>query len=221
MLVNGGKRITPALIDRIQDRQGRTIYRHDARECVGCQVAEWNEGSTPALPDSRDRVADAISAYQIVTMLEGVVQRGTGRRVRAVGKPLAGKTGTTNDGVDTWFIGFSPDLAVGVFAGFDQPRPLGRNETGSSVTAPIFKDFMEHALRDKPAIPFRIPSGVRHVRINVETGRPARPGDKQVILEAFKIGTEPAGDSLLIDGSGSFAETTGTAGAPPASAGLY
>ena len=221
MLVNGGRRITPALIDRIQDRQGKTIFRHDARKCDDCQMAEWDGGSTPTLPDVRDRVADATSAYQIVTMLEGVVKRGTGRRVRAVGRPLAGKTGTTNDGVDTWFIGFSPDLAVGIYAGFDQPRPLGKNETGSSVAAPIFKDFMEHALRGKPAIPFRIPSGVRHVRINVETGRPARPGDKQVILEAFKIGTEPAGDSVLIDGSGGVAEAAGTTGAPPASAGLY
>ena len=221
MLVNGGRRITPALIDRIQDRQGKTIFRHDARKCDDCQMAEWDGGSTPTLPDVRDRVADATSAYQIVTMLEGVVKRGTGRRVRAVGKPLAGKTGTTNDGVDTWFIGFSPDLAVGIYAGFDQPRPLGKNETGSSVAAPIFKDFMEHALRGKPAIPFRIPSGVRHVRINVETGRPARPGDKQVILEAFKIGTEPAGDSVLIDGSSGVAEAAGTTGAPPASAGLY
>jgi penicillin-binding protein 1A len=221
MLVNGGRRITPSLIDRIQDRHGRTIFRHDARACDGCQLSGWKGGNTPLLVDTREIVANATSTYQIVTMLEGVVQRGTGRRVRAVGKPLAGKTGTTNDGLDTWFIGFSPDLAVGVFAGFDQPRPLGRNETGSSVAAPIFKDFMAQALRGKPAIPFRIPSGVRHVRINAETGQPARPSDKQVILEAFKIGTEPDGVSVLIDGSGGIATGSDTAGATSVSAGLY
>jgi penicillin-binding protein 1A len=221
MLVNGGRRITPALIDRIQDRLGRTIFRHDARNCDDCQLLQWNNGDTPQLVDTREIVADATSSYQIVTMLEGVVQRGTGRRIRQVGKPLAGKTGTTNDGVDTWFIGFSPDLAVGVFVGFDQPRPLGKSETGSSVAAPIFKNFMEEALRGKPAIPFRIPSGVRHVRINAETGRPASSSDKQVILEAFKIGTEPRGDSVLIDGSGSVANGSNAASAVPVSAGLY
>jgi penicillin-binding protein 1A len=145
-------------------------------------------------------VADAASAYQVVSMLQGVVQRGTGRRVRAVGKPLAGKTGTTNKSMDTWFMGFAPDLAVGVFAGFDNPRPLGARETGSSVSAPVFRDFMAAALEGRPAIPFRIPSGIRLVRINGDTGRVARKGDKRVILEAFKPGTVPSGDQAVIDG---------------------
>ena len=116
------------------------------------------------------------SAYQVVSMLQGVVLRGTGKRVRTVGKPLAGKTGTTNQERDTWFIGFTPDLAVGVFAGFDTPRPLGYHETGSSVAAPIFRRFMVAALKDKPAIPFRIPPGIRLVRIDGATGRLARAG---------------------------------------------
>jgi len=152
------------------------------------------------LPDERERVADPASAYQVVSMLQGVVERGTGRRIRAVGKPLAGKTGTTNDSVDTWFMGFSPDLAVGVFAGFDEPRPLGRRETGSSVSAPVFRDFMAAALEGQPAVPFRIPSGIRLVRINGDTGRVARAGDKRVILEAFKPGTVPSGDQAVVDG---------------------
>jgi len=140
-------------------------------------------------------------------MLRGVVLRGTGRRVRAVGKPLAGKTGTTNREMDTWFVGFAPDLAVGVFAGFDRPRPLGRRETGSSVAAPIFRDFMAAALKGKPAIPFRIPPGIRLVRINAATGRPARPGDKKVILEAFREDREPDANAAVIDGSDGVALT--------------
>jgi penicillin-binding protein 1A len=125
-------------------------------------------------------------------MLHGVVQRGTGRRIRAVGKPLAGKTGTTNDSVDAWFIGFSPDLAVGVFGGFDKPRSLGKRESGSSVAVPIFRDFMKDALKNKPPIPFRIPTGLRLIRVNAKTGKRAVRGDRPVILEAFKTGTEPA-----------------------------
>ncbi len=125
-------------------------------------------------------------------MLEGVVQRGTGHAVASVGKPLAGKTGTTNESRDTWFVGFSPDLAVGVFVGFDEPTPLGNHEAGGTVAAPIFRDFMKEALAESPATPFRIPPGIRLVRINAETGQLARAGDKRVILEAFKPGTEPA-----------------------------
>lgn len=191
MLVNGGKRITPTLIDRIQDRNGKTIFRHERRPCPNCNNVEWDGEYAPAITDIREQVADPRSAYQIVSMLHGVVQRGTGRRIRAVGKPLGGKTGTTNDSIDAWFIGFSPDLAVGVFAGFDQPKPLGRRETGSSVAVPIFRDFMAEALRDEPPIPFRIPSGIRLVRVNAKTGKRAVRGDRQVILEAFKAGTEP------------------------------
>lgn len=191
MLVNGGKRITPTLIDRIQDRNGKTIFRHEQRPCPRCNNVEWDGEYAPVIADIREQVADPRSAYQIVSMLHGVVQRGTGRRIRAVGKPLGGKTGTTNDSVDTWFIGFSPDLAVGVFAGFDQPRPLGRRETGSSIAVPIFRDFMAEALRDEPPIPFRIPSGIRLVRVNAKTGKRAVRGDRPVILEAFKAGTEP------------------------------
>ena len=199
MLVNGGRRIVPTLIDRVQDRRGITIFRHDRRACDACR-APWAGQPPPELPDVRERVADPLSAYQVVSMLQGVIQRGTGRRIRAVGKPLAGKTGTTNDGMDTWFMGFSPDLAVGVYAAFDRPRTLGPRETGSSVSAPIFRDFMAAALKDRSAIPFRIPPGIRLVRLNVETGRVARPGDRRVILEAFKPGTVPRGEQTVIDG---------------------
>ncbi len=202
MFVNGGKRIRPTLIDRVQDRNGRTIFRHEKRPCDGCRAVDWTGQDVPQIPDIREQVADPRSAYQIVSMLQGVVQRGTGRRIRAVGRPLAGKTGTTNDSLDAWFIGFSPDLAVGVFIGFDKPRTLGPGETGSSVAVPVFRDFMRTALAGSPAIPFRIPSGIRLVRVNAKTGLPAAPGDRQVILEAFKPGTEPKSDRQVLDGSG-------------------
>jgi penicillin-binding protein 1A len=197
MLVNGGKRITPTLIDRVQDRNGVTIYRADQRPCPDCQNVEWQHQAPPDLPDQREQIADPLSAYQIVSILQGVVERGTGRIVASVGKPLAGKTGTTNDSDDTWFVGFSPDLAAGVFIGYDTPRSLGAHETGASVSAPVFRDFMAGALKNKPAIPFRIPPGIHLVRVDLATGLPARPGDKNVIFEAFKPGTEPSADTAF------------------------
>lgn len=219
MLVNGGKRIKPTLIDRIQDRHGKTVFKHDNRICPKCQADFWTDQSVPNLPDTRETLTDPASSFQMVSMLEGVVERGTGRRIKSIGKPLAGKTGTTNDGVDTWFMGFAPDLAVGVFAGFDQPRSLGKREQGASVAAPVFKEFMEKALAGKPAIPFRIPPGIRLVRVNGTTGQPAQPGERRVILEAFKPGTVPAGKQTVLSGIG---VSEGTAPAPTAgTGGLY
>ncbi len=202
MLVNGGKRIEPTLIDRVQDRNGRTVFRHDRRRCPDCESTDWRSGAVPTLPDERETVADPGAAYQIVSMLEGVVQRGTGRVVRAVGKPLAGKTGTTNDNRDAWFVGFSPDLAAGVYVGYDMPRTLGNSETGSRVAAPVFRLFMEAALEGQPAIPFRVPPEVRLVRVDAATGRPATRSQGKVILEAFLPGTIPSGRETVLDGSG-------------------
>ena len=209
MLVNGGKRVTPTLIDRIQDRHGETIFRHDNRNCINCRAMVWIRQEIPEITDQRAKVTEPTSAYQVVSMLEGVVERGTGRRIRAVGKPLAGKTGTTNEGKDTWFIGFSPDLAVGVYVGFDNPKSLGNKETGSSVAAPVFQNFMAEALKNNTALPFRIPPGIRLVRVNAKTGKQARPGDKQVILEAFKPGTVPSGRAEVLEGESWSANRTG------------
>ncbi len=219
MLVNGGKRIVPTLIDRVQDRRGHTIFRHDARVCADCQVAAWQHQREPILPDDRPQLVAPATAYQMVSILQGVIERGTGRRISAVGKPLGGKTGTTNDSFDTWFIGFAPDLAVGVFVGFDTPRTLGPRETGSSVAAPIFKAFMEEALAGKPGVPFRIPPGIRLVRVNAKTGQLARPGEKDVIFEAFKPGTEPNGEQQVLDGSSNLADADQTPSA--GTGGLY
>ncbi|WP_322097074.1 penicillin-binding protein 1A [Pelagibius sp.] len=218
MLVNGGRRISPTLIDRVQDRHGRTIYRHDLRECAVCMAEMWSGQATPQLPDDREQVANPASAYQVVGMLQGVVQRGTGRRIAELGIPLAGKTGTSNDNFDTWFVGFSPDLAVGVFVGFDEPRTLGAKDTGSNVAAPLFKAFMADALADQPAIPFRIPPGIRLVRMNAETGQLARPGDRRVFLEAFQPGTEPSGRQVVLDGG--YNPSTGSTAAS-GTGGLY
>lgn len=194
MFVNGGRRITPIIIDRIQDRTGRSVFRRDQRECPEC-TAEWRPGTrAPNLPDTRQQVLDAVTAYQIVSMSEGVVQRGTATVVNELGFPLGGKTGTTNDYKDAWFIGFSPDLVVGVWAGFDTPRDMGEGETGGRISAPIFRDFMREALRDTSPTPFRIPAGVRLVRVDYTTGLLPNAASTQTILEAFRPDTEPTRD---------------------------
>lgn len=201
--VNGGKRITPTFIDRVQDRRGKTVFNHDDRECSNCgPLVEWEGQDAPAVPDGREQIADPRTSYQIVSMLEGVVQRGTGVRIRSLGRPLAGKTGTTNASKDTWFIGFSPDLVTGVFVGFDEPKSLGKRETGSSVAVPVFKEFMAEALKDVPPQPFRVPSGIRQVRIDATDGTRAQSGDEKVIWESFLIGTEPTQQIYILDGKG-------------------
>jgi penicillin-binding protein 1A len=190
MLVNGGKKITPSFIDRVQDRNGATIFRADQRACRGCSDVDWQGQPMPVIADTREQVADPGSAYQIVTMLQGVVERGTGKAVQAVGKPIAGKTGTTNDWRDAWFVGFSPDLVAGVYIGFDEPDSLGDDETGGHLAAPVFRDFMIAALKDAPATAFRTPAGMRLYRVSAATGLPAGAGET-AIYEAYKPGTEP------------------------------
>jgi penicillin-binding protein 1A len=190
MLVNGGKRVIPTLIDRIQDRDGATIFRADQRPCAGCTDVAWEHQSAPVIPDARDQVADPGSTFQIVSMMQGVVERGTGQAVRAVVKPIAGKTGTTNKFRDAWFVGFTPDLAAGVFIGYDDPDSLGDDETGGHIAAPVFRDFMIAALKDAPATAFRIPAKMRLYRVNPNTGSMAATGGS-AIYEAYKPGTEP------------------------------
>jgi penicillin-binding protein 1A len=209
MIVNGGKRIEPTFIDRVQNNQGWTVYRHDQRPCDGCQMSSYNGEPPPEIPDTRQQVLDPLTAYQMVSILEGVVQRGTGTVVKAVGKPLAGKTGTTNEGRDVWFMGFSPDLVAGVYLGFDQPRSLGDKATGGKYSAPVFRDFMMEALKDKPATPFRVPPGIRLVRVDYYTGERAAPGAGKVILEAFKPGTEPTGQQNVIQGVANYGQDAG------------
>lgn len=192
MFDNGGRKVKATLIDRIQDRYGKTIYRHDERECADCVQKRWEGQPEPKLVDRREIVIDPMTAYQITAMMEGVVQRGTGTALRELGRPVAGKTGTTNDEKDVWFIGYTPDLVVGVYLGYDRPRQLGRGVTGGQYAAPIVREFMKMALADKPAQPFRVPPGIKLIRINSKTGLRAQAGDERVILEAFKPGTQPS-----------------------------
>jgi penicillin-binding protein 1A len=194
MLANGGRRITASLIDRIQDRWGHTIYRHDKRICDSCDAAKWDNQPEPKITDEREQVIDPLTAYQITSLMEGVIQFGTGQAIRAVGKHLAGKTGTTNDAKDLWFIGYSPDLTVGVFMGYDRPRTLGNSAQAALYTAPIFRDFMKMALADKPDIPFRPPAGIKLISVDAKTG--LRATGSGTILEAFKPGTQPP-DSFI------------------------
>jgi len=196
MIINGGKIITPSLIERIQDKNGHTLYRRDTRQCKGCSLdssqLKTNEIIFPEIPDTRETITDSATAYQITSLLEGVVLRGTGWRAKYIGKPIGGKTGTTNNSIDAWFVGFTPDLVVSTYVGYDNPQSLGKGETGSSAAAPIFVNIMKEALKDKLSLPFRIPPTVKLVKIDRTTGLPptpvTNPGD--IIFEAFKINNE-------------------------------
>jgi penicillin-binding protein 1A len=169
----------------------------------------------PDIPDTREQVEDPRTAYQMVSILEGVVQRGTAAKLRDLGVPLAGKTGTTNESKDAWFMGFTPDLVCGVYVGFDDPKPLGSHETGASVAVPIFKEFMAEAIKDQPVVPFRVPSGLRMVRVNPETETLASVGTKNAIWESFIPGTEPQEGQPrpILDGSVTGAASEGAAAA--------
>ena len=190
MIVNGGKEIKPTLIVSIQDKNGKQILNNENKKCFNClQTSKEIDYNIPLVISKRKTILDTRIAYQITSMLEGVVLRGTGKKISSLNIPLAGKTGTTNDNKDAWFVGFAPDLAVGVYVGFDQPKSLGFKQTGSAVAVPIFKNFMRDANINSNKIPFRIPSGLSFVKVNPNTGLASKNSDG--ILEPFIIGTEP------------------------------
>ena len=210
-LVNGGKKITPTTIDRVQDRYGKTLFLHDKRQCADCDFHDQSQ--LPLLIDNTAQLVRPEHAYQITSMLEGVVKRGTGRSIAKVGYPLAGKTGTTNDSFDSWFVGFSPNLAVGIFVGFDNPRSLGRHpagyqETGSSVAAPIFRQFMSSVLEGSTKIPFRVPDNVYFIKVDPRTGSRAQASNSKWIEEAFVQGTSPEADAITISQPSTAGENT-------------
>ncbi|QDB99269.1 penicillin-binding protein 1A [Mesorhizobium sp. 8] len=201
IMANGGKSIKPSLIDRIQDRYGKTVYKQDDRSCEGCNATEWKNQPEPELIDNSEQVLDPMTAYQITSMMEGVVQRGTAVTISELGYPIAGKTGTTNDEKDAWFIGFTPNIVVGLYMGYDTPKGLGHGATGGGLAAPVFKDFMKTYLVGQPKIDFKVPEGMKLIAINRKTGMRANPGDPGAFIEAFKPGTGPA-DSYWVIGMG-------------------
>lgn len=208
IIANGGKKIFPSLIERIEDRHGKTIFRRDRRECVACEVENLSEigvsANPPILRDDREQIADPRYIYQLTSMLQGVTTRGTGARAKEIGKIVAGKTGTTNDSLDTWFVGFTPDLVAGVFIGYDKPHTLGKKETGASVTLPAFIDFMKKALANTPDKAFSVPDGIKMVKVDLHTGLPvdpAAPTGGKTIDEAFVV-AEPNAEELGIENDG-------------------
>ena len=185
--VNGGKKINPILIERIQDRRGKTIYNSDNRECVGCDKFTESENIIPYLKDNHKQVISKETAYQILSILEGTIQRGTGKNLRDLNVPLAGKTGTTNDNYDAWFIGATSNLIVGVFIGFDNPKTLGRYETGAKAALPIFKDFIRQALYKDEFKDFIAPEEIFFAAVNYNTGKRENFSNAESIIEAFKL----------------------------------
>lgn len=212
MIANGGERVSATLIDRVQDRAGATILRADARLCPDCAAADPN--AAPPIPQARERVLDPVTAYQTVSMMEGVILRGTATRLRRLGHPIAGKTGTTNDAKDAWFIGFTPDLALGCFMGFDTPQALGREASGGGLCGPVFEIFMGEALKGQEPKGFKAPEGVSFVRIDRRTGQriPENVQSEDMIVEAFRAGTEPQDDDSYMPSNDIFAPPVGEMG---------
>ncbi|MEM9233777.1 MAG: PBP1A family penicillin-binding protein, partial [Pseudomonadota bacterium] len=222
--VNGGRKIEPVFIDRIQNRYGETIYARDQRACFDCNAEDWTGQSEPRLSDERESVIDPRTAFQMVSILEGVIDRGTGAGINNQVDstyPLAGKTGTTDDYKDAFFVGFSPDLAAGIYIGFDNPATLGQGEGGGNVAAPVFGEFMGMALPSREVVPFRSPSGIRLIRVNAKTGKPANPGDPNVILEAFKAEDDIYGNQRFNLGGNPANEGRGDEGIADDLGGIY
>ena len=185
--VNGGKKIDPNLISRIQDRRGKTIYQIKNRECIGCDKFIIESEEFPSIKNTNEQVISKETAFQMTSILKGAVDRGTGKKLKTLNVPLAGKTGTTNDNYDAWFIGFSSNLVIGVYVGFDNPKTLGRYETGSKAALPIFKDFVENGLFKEDFKDFSIPSNIYLTSINYDTGLKSTSKDKNTIIEALKL----------------------------------
>lgn len=199
-LVNGGKKVKTNLIRQVQDKDGTIIFRNDERVCLDCKDISWTNQTPPELEDVRPQVIDPVDAAIVVNLLQGVVERGTGRRTRFSGYNIGGKTGTTNNVKDAWFIGFTPDLVVGIYFGEDNPTSLGNEEGATSIAVPVFANFMRYALKDKESLPFRTPEGLEMMWVNYKTGEPGESGQQGVILDIFKQGTSEGQRIIAEDG---------------------
>jgi len=184
--VNGGKLVQPILIDRIQDSEGNTIFNNETRKCINCDQISFLSDEVPKISDNFTKIFSPETAYQMTSMLEGVVKRGTGRRLKDLKLDLAGKTGTTNKNTDTWFVGFTSKLVIGVYVGFDEPKSLGRNETGAKTAMPIFKDFVKKAIKKKDARPFKVADNIIMMVVDRLTGQKANFTSKETLVEVFK-----------------------------------
>ena len=191
MFANGGERVEPTLVDRVQDRYGATVYRHNQSVCPDCLNASLPRGQAPRIQTNRDRIMNAVTAYQLTSMMQGVVERGTARGVN-LPVPIAGKTGTTNDAKDVWFVGFSSSIAAGCYIGYDTPRTMG-GASGGGVCAPVFEAFMRDAIREYGGTAFRVPDECRFIRIDRFTGARLPDGatGSNVVAECFRDGEEP------------------------------
>jgi penicillin-binding protein 1A len=202
MFANGGERVEPTLVDRVQDRWGRTVYRHDQRVCDGCSQDALPAGQSPDIKSDRERVMDAITAYNLTSMMEGVIKRGSGTGVH-LPVPIAGKTGTTNDAKDVWFIGFSSNIVAGCYMGYDQPRTLGEGAFGGTLCVPVFQAFMEQAVKKYGGTAFKVPPGGHFININRFTGERLPDGVSGDFVQAeyFRDGEDTLfGLDTLVDG---------------------
>ncbi len=184
--VNGGKLIEPIFLDRIQDSEGVTIFNSEKRVCEKCKEISYLGSEVPKIKDNFPQIISEETAYQITSMLEGVIKRGTGRKLRDLNLDLAGKTGTTNDNTDAWFVGFTSNLVIGVYVGHDEPKTLGKYETGSKTAMPIFKSFIKNAIKKGDARPFKVAKNIKFLVIDQKSGKKADFGSKTTIIEAYK-----------------------------------
>ena len=184
--VNGGKLIKPILIDRIQDGEGNTIINNENRKCTNCDKISFTGKEFPKIEDDYKKVLSPQTAYQLTSILQGVVERGTGKKLKKLGLNLAGKTGTTNDNTDAWFIGFTSNLVIGVYVGMDNPKPLGKFETGSKAALPIFEEFVKKAVKKSDARPFKVPKDITLMVVDPNTGNKAKFSSKNTIIESYK-----------------------------------
>ena len=192
--LNGGKKVTPIFIDRIQNRRGKTIFNADKRKCLGCKEISYLKDEIPTIEDDKKQIISPETAYQITSMLEGVIKRGTGRKLKKLNLILAGKTGTTNKNMDAWFLGFTSKIVIGVYVGFDEPKSLGKYETGAKAALPVFREFVKNVVKKKDALPFKVPKNINLVIVDADTGLQPTSNTKKIIYESFK-----SGDNFMID----------------------